>query len=152
MHMRLICLLLLILGCPVLAAEDISWQKRHAEGWAWYHDFKKEKEKSKKLTQPQDPIVLMKECKEELERTLSKAMLEPTKENILTYMVLQKKWTHQAALFARVWQLNILENPELAHMKPTTQYGVQIEKEMDAIKRRKIIHALSKKYHSSFLL
>ena len=119
----------LILSTSICCGEEQrSWQNRHAEGWAWYHDPKKEPEQKKVEEKPQDPIVSLDKAKEELERALAKAILEPTNENVLVYMTLQKKWINQSADFAHIWQRNILGHPELASLTPTSQYGVQIKK------------------------
>jgi conjugal transfer pilus assembly protein TraF len=128
-----------------LHGEDLqkSWQQRHAEGWAWYHDFEKEEEPEEE-TPPPDPILVLKIAKEELERSLAKAILEPTEKNVLEYMMLQKKWTDQSRYFSRLWQYNLLEHPEIASLTPTTQYGIQIKKEEDAESRQKLIQDLAK--------
>ncbi len=129
--------------------EQTAWQKRHAEGWAWYHNFEKPEEPDEASAEPKDPIVILNIAKEELERTLAKAMLEPTKENVLAYMVLQNKWVNQSKDFSHLWQQNILEHPEVYSLMPTTQYGVQVRKNVDSAARNKLIKKLSK---SSMLL
>ena len=137
----------LILSTSICCGEEQrSWQNRHAEGWAWYHDPKKEPEQKKVEEKPQDPIVSLDKAKEELERALAKAILEPTNENVLVYMTLQKKWINQSADFAHIWQRNILGHPELASLTPTSQYGVQIKKEADAASRKTLIQAIAKQY------
>jgi len=129
---------MLILGSIITA--ELPWQKRHAEGWAWYHDFEKEIEKE----EPKDELVIIKTAKEDLERALAKAMLDPTKENVYAYMTLQKQWSDQARNFSKSWQYNLLEHPEVASLLPTTQYGVKVRKELDAQVRSELIKNLSK--------
>jgi conjugal transfer pilus assembly protein TraF len=143
-------LLTLLLVTPLLSQatqQEQPWQSRHAEGWAWYQDFKKPQEpkqiKETPQATPQDPIVILGIVKEELERALAQAMLEPTTDNVGVYMALQKKWIDQSAHFSRLWQQNILEHPELASLTPTTQYGVQVKKEVDATFRKNLIQLLS---------
>jgi len=138
-----IALCLIIPGYLSAVHEVQPWQKRHAEGWAWYHDFERPKEEEKPPERPTDPILILRIEKENLERALAKAMLEPTPENTMSYMILQKKWISHAAEFSRSWQYSLLEHPELASMTPTTQYGVQIKKEQETIKRNLLIKALA---------
>lgn len=125
--------------------QPLPWQSRHGEGWAWYHDFRKQKTQPEPFkNQPVDPIQILKIEKENLERSLAKAMLEPTKKNILVYMQLQKKWVDQATFFSQLWKINILEHPEFASMTPTTQYGVQVRKEVDNNERKKLIRSIAR--------
>ena len=142
---KLIPLLLLPLSFLHANEQELPWQSRHAEGWAWYHDDKKipEPQKLEELELPKDPIIILSTAKEELERSLAKAMLEPTKENILVYMALQKKWVDQASFFSQLWRINVLEHPELASLTPTTQYGVQVRKEVDSRARKTLINTLT---------
>ena len=125
------------------AQQPRPWQERHAEGWAWYHDYEKYKEPILDEA-PKDPIAILAIAKEDLERALATAMLKPTNENVLAYMILQKKWTEQATVFSQLWQRNVLEHPELASLTPTTQYGVQVKKTVEARARKALIQELAK--------
>jgi conjugal transfer pilus assembly protein TraF len=122
---------------------ELPWQKRHAEGWAWYHDFEKPPKEEKQEQTPKDPIICLKLAKEEMERALATAMLEPSKANVLEYMFLQHKWSAQSREFSKFWQYNLLEHPEVASQLPTSQYGVRIRKEIDAKARSQLIHDLA---------
>ena len=139
-------LLTLLTFLPIAAwatSDQLPWQSRRAEGWAWYHDMERPKEEIKLEEPSKDPIIIMQMAKVDLERALATAMLEPTHENVAAYMGMQQRWIKQSALFARVWQQNVLEHPELASQSPTTQYGVQARKEADAAKKRALIKHLS---------
>jgi conjugal transfer pilus assembly protein TraF len=59
-------------------------------------------------------------------------------------MALQQKWTTQSALFSKIWQHSLLEHPELAFMQPTTQYGIQVRKEVDSQNKKELIQSLSR--------
>lgn len=132
--------------CFLNAVEEqpLPWQARRSEGWAWYHDYERPPEPKILEEKPKDPLIVMDLVKEELERALAKAVLEPTKDNILCYMVLQKRWINQAGDFSRLWQQNVLEHPELSSLTPTTQYGVQVKKEVDAAFKKTLIQFLAK--------
>lgn len=139
-------LLILFASFQIGESQEEPWQKRRAEGWAWYHDLKEPKdnlENEGKQEKEKDPIKIMQTHREELERSLAKAMLEPTKKNILDFMILQKKWTNQSAYFSELWLKNVLENPEVASLVPTTQYGVQVKKKIEAKERKAFIQALA---------
>jgi len=121
------------------------WQNRHAEGWAWYHDRAQKEEIQCEQELVKDPVAILAEAKLELENALALAMLEPNQKNILEYITLQKKWTNQAADFSSLWQLTVLDHPELASLHPTTQYGVQVRKKMETAMRKAFILDLSQK-------
>lgn len=145
MNTNRVVIMFTLLVCISLYGDEqqMPWQKRHAEGWAWYHDFEEPTEQTIEEEIPKDPIEILGIAKEDLERSLAKAMLEPTRENILAYMILQKKWTNQSANFAKLWQQNILAYPELSSLTPTTQYGVKVRKQVDAATRKAFIQNLS---------
>ncbi len=129
----------------VMASQPLPWKDRCGEGWAWYHDFlEPQKPKEPKLEISKDPKVVLAIAKEDLERSLSKAILEPSDENIVAYISMQKKWVDQAKNFAYTWQRVILEHPELAELSPTTQYGAQVKKAFDYENRKKLINKLAK--------
>jgi conjugal transfer pilus assembly protein TraF len=147
MHLFLIIFTLCARCCGhALEPSQKPWQERHAEGWAWYHNFKNPQEKKIAEEPPTDPIELLTNVKKEVERALAQAILDPTKENVLAYMLLQKKWILQSAHFSKIWQKNILEHPEVASLLPTTQYGVQAKKENDTIIKTKFIQNISKSH------
>jgi conjugal transfer pilus assembly protein TraF len=142
----LILLTFIFLPLPIRAdKQELPWRMRHAEGWAWYHEFTRPIEPKKVEEPPKDPVIILSQAKEELERSLAAAILEPTKENILAYMALQRKWIIQAATFSQLWKINLLEHPELSSLNPTTQYGVQVKKEVDSRYRTTLINTLAQR-------
>jgi len=86
----LLCVhLLLVMFCihPLFA----DWQDRKAEGWAWYEDRKEEQCQEKEREQSLTESAQIQEIRRELKEKLSKALLNPTNENVLAYMQEQKK-------------------------------------------------------------
>lgn len=140
----------LAISLPLLACVDeLPWRQRHAEGWAWYHDRIEQKEESVEEAPPLDPIIILKSEKEELDRSLAKAMLEPTEENVVAYMALQQRWIKTSGRFSHLWQQALLQHPELASLNPTAQYAVQVRKEVDRKATRALIQDLAG--HSTLL-
>ncbi len=129
----------------------MPWKDRHAEGWAWYHDRKAPKEKEIVIPEAKTPVQTLAVVKEELEMKLAQAMLEPTPENVYAYIALQRQWINQASYFSSAWQKVMLEHPELSSLKPTSQYGIQIQKKVDGEKQDSLINALAKQYSLLFL-
>lgn len=139
-------LFVVILSAGIFSCSlEASWLDRKAEGWAWYEDKEKpaietEKQEMQKTSQEQ-----LAEAKKLLEEKLADAMIDPTNENLMSYMLEQKKWLQQSAKFAHVWEKVLLQNPELdptiAH--PVTHYGIQLKKEIDNENNRQFITKLS---------
>lgn len=143
--MRIALLIVLTMTFSSANADEQSWQKRRAEGWAWYHNFEKNKQREQVKEESKDPIIILGIAKEKLERALAIAMLNPSDENVFAYMVMHKQWTDQSRRFSRSWQHNLLEHPEVASMMPTTQYGVQIKKIVEAKSQQELLTNLSKR-------
>lgn len=135
-------LLIFLVSISAYANEQKSWPARHAEGWAWYHDFEKQTPIERNEVIKKTPLEEITLAKQELETALAVAMLNPTKDNVLVYMSLQKKWIEQSTYFSRLWQINVLEHPELAYLTPTTQYGVQVKKEVEEKSRQAFLKKL----------
>jgi conjugal transfer pilus assembly protein TraF len=143
----------LILFSYILAAShsvEGAWLDRKAEGWAWYED-KEEKEAKKPPTKPVETKSAKEQLdteKKALEEKLAKAMIEPTEDNVRDYMIAQKRWTDQASLLSNIWQTVLLSNPELDPTAtiPITQYGIQINKEIQRDERKNFVKSLSKDY------
>lgn len=145
--MRLLIALILSSSYSYSVGELPSWQKRHAEGWAWYHDFKNsEEEPEEKQETSKDPREILKQAREDLERALARALLDPSEENVFAYMVLQKEWVDKSKNLSKTWMKNILKHPEIGVQSPTTQYGIQVRKEVDSLRRKNIIQEISKNY------
>jgi conjugal transfer pilus assembly protein TraF len=131
------------------------WIDRKAEGWAFYEDI--EKPKIEKPIEPSIQVVApLKTAKEELdeqkqlvEEKLAQAILYPTTENLLDYMAIQQKVVNQGSLFANTWVKALLNHPELdARLQefPTSQYGIQVQKQVVQKKKEQLIQALTQNY------
>lgn len=107
--------------CAVALAENSErWFNRKDEGWFWY--------KSKPIPPEEIPSELLagippvresnskpahQIIKEEGERLLGEAMVNPTEENVKTYMVYNKMMLDGASKFTKVWERVLAQNPEL---------------------------------------
>ena len=137
-------LLLILLGHATLYA---GWHDRKAEGWAWYEDLQKPvKEEAPK---PQTTAQQMQQARENIEEKLAKAVLEPTPENIKSYMEEQQKLLERSALFAKVWAQVLLNHPHLDYTAthlPVSQYGLQFYKNELQEKKETLIGILAKDF------
>lgn len=124
-----------------------SWQERKAEGWAWYEKHEK-REKRDENQEAKSAEAIISEAKEELQRSLEKALVEPSDENLYAYLTEQKKWVDKSAEFSKSWALFLLKHPEfdesLEH--PTSQFSQAIYKREKSLKRRLDLLELAKRY------
>jgi conjugal transfer pilus assembly protein TraF len=141
-----------------------GWLDRKAEGWFWYEDRKKQEEEQvteppkilplPSAPTPPSPLPLtaaeeMALIRKELEERLSRAILEPTEANVLSYMQMQQHWTERSAQFSQTWLKNLLTYPELdtrLTAGPVTQYGVQVQKQILREKREDKIRSLAESH------
>lgn len=95
------------------------------EGWFYYkenQEDKKGEEKSKKDEEFMKSIPLgdlesmqAKEFSEAFTRAKEIAVMNPTKENVRIVQIMNKWQTSQSEKYAKVWTVNMLENPELEY-------------------------------------
>lgn len=140
---------LLFLFSLVSMETHASWHDRKAEGWAWYEDKKEQKEEDfeeKKSKQTASEEVNI--WREALEELKSKAILEPTSENVGAYVAEQHKLLQKGQKFSYEWMKFVLNHPEydqtIAH--PVDRYAVDIQKELDQKRKEKFLQDLGKEY------
>lgn len=131
---------------------NAGWLERKAEGWAWYEN---DKERQRETESPKAPEnvesateILAKE-KKQLEELLAEAMINPTNENAMKYMLAQRKWLEQAGKFSQSWGQVLLQNPEMdptATTFATSQYGRQLQKAIAQDETENFIKAIAKEY------
>lgn len=139
-------------------AEPAFFKKR-AEGWHWYENFSKKEEKAKKrenqkgahekhFPPPHTPTKMIEEQRKALETKLHAAIIEPTHENITSYLLAQRALMNQSQRFAEAWKRVLFVDPYLdetiAH--PTDQNARHIYFDLKNTEREKKIKALSQAY------
>lgn len=97
---------------------------KRAEGWHWYENFSKEKkpikerEKKKGYVEnsspsPQTPTKIIEEQRKALEQKLHAAIIEPSRENITSYLIAQRALMDQSQRFAESWKEVVMTTPSL---------------------------------------
>lgn len=125
---------------------DAGWLDRKAEGWPWYEDRKIEEKKE--VPKKQSSSQKLAQAKKELEEKLADAILEPTQENIVAYIKLQKKWLDRSSKFSEEWSKILLDLPQLDPTIgfPVSHYGRQVYRRIDNEKKQERISELSQDY------
>ncbi|MDF7758942.1 type-F conjugative transfer system pilin assembly protein TraF [Kosakonia cowanii] len=124
MMRRSISLLLMLMVLPAFA-EEIVTPAPPFTGWSWYNEPKKAPAPPpvQPQPQPQKPRVpdmsnmtaqeQTKVLRQYTMEALSRALLNPTRENTATYLKWQKFWTDRSSLFSQSFAAAQLEHPEL---------------------------------------
>lgn len=104
--------------------------KSYAHGWYWGDDELVQKELKSQVTQKVVPPTftqkeVLDNIRNEVEELKAKAVLNPTTENIASYIKSQNKITNLASGFSEGWQKTLLLNPELDYtaQNPTNNYA-----------------------------
>ncbi|MBS0272292.1 MAG: type-F conjugative transfer system pilin assembly protein TraF [Proteobacteria bacterium] len=123
----LFLLFLLITDNRLLSsAASAAFFERHAEGWHWYQDsdqypgFSDQKEMAPSFAS-RSPTEQIEKQRKELEQKLHAAIIEPTREKIIAYIVAQKALMDQSQRFSEMWKQVIMTTPSLDE---TLQYPV----------------------------
>jgi len=91
--------------------------EKRAEGWHWYEDREQEsvashqKEEQKEI--PQTPTQQIEQQRKELETKLHVAIIEPSRENIISYLLSQKALMDQSQKFSEEWKRVVMTTPSL---------------------------------------
>lgn len=138
-----------------------NFYDRHAEGWHWYEprnqkteirDQKKIGQKDKvklkepdKLNTQNDPIIQLEAFKKEVERLKAIAVLNPTTQNVMAYMVIQKELMDRSTRFAQKWMEVVYQTPSLDYTlhHPTSQVGRHVYLDQTRETLEKKIRSLS---------
>lgn len=102
-----------------VAAQNTKWWEKQDEGWFFYHDPKTDTDYesppsvSMPNSNPDSPPLATDLVKQEGERLLSEAMVNPTEQNVASYMRFQKESMDMSQKFAYVWQRMLMKYPDL---------------------------------------
>jgi len=117
-----------LMSDSALASEgETSFFERKAEGWHWYQDQDQDQvteirkqESGKKETntlrvkKPSlNPTQAIEAQRKALETKLHAAIVEPTRENLISYITAQKALMDQSQKFSEVWKQVVMTTPSL---------------------------------------
>lgn len=126
-------------------AGNPSYFEDHGRGWHWYEkqDTSSDEDDSKES----DPIEKMSVIQATVKRALDKAVLEPTKENVKSYIEIQNQVAQRSAKFAELWKEALLENPQLDFTlrHPINNLARQVEADQDTRQEEEAIRRLAAK-------
>ena len=125
-------LAILIFTIFTASAVGAKWWENHDEGWFFYQDPNLEEPELDKKPSPSipdnKPDALASELiKKEGEKLLSEALVDPTENNVASYMRFQKQQTDMSQKFAYVWQRMLMKYPDLYMNTGTEQVNDDIQ-------------------------
>ncbi|MBY0272767.1 MAG: type-F conjugative transfer system pilin assembly protein TraF [Alphaproteobacteria bacterium] len=147
---------------PTAQPSRLAFFDRHAEGWHWYEEFPRDNKIEERKKTPSGrnspfrsspfssptPTEKIEAQRKELQTKLHTAILEPSHENIITYILVQKALMDQSQRFSESWQRVVMTTPALDEtlIHPVDQNARHIyyqEKHQEITKR---IKALAQEY------
>ncbi|MBL8677435.1 MAG: type-F conjugative transfer system pilin assembly protein TraF [Alphaproteobacteria bacterium] len=133
--------------------------ERRAEGWHWYeslseslNDSKVEEKKPKTDPSPisphQTPTEKIEAQRKDIEQKLHAAIVEPTRENLIAYIIAQKVLMNQSQRFSESWQQVVMTTPALDEtlIHPVDQNARHVYYSEKNKELTKHIKALSQEY------
>lgn len=103
------------------------------DGWHWYQDPESSEVMSEQKANNlevfnQNPTEIVKQYQQELEKRLHRAWVNPTRENLRAYQLLQKDLLERSEHFSKTWMEVIYHSPELDHtlVSPVNQQARQL--------------------------
>ena len=105
--------------CALNTASASPFFEKHAEGWHWYQDPPIENEVEEKKAKPDQtslaptPTEKIETQRKALEQKLHAAIVEPTRENLVAYILAQKALMDQSQRFSESWQRVVMTTPAL---------------------------------------
>jgi conjugal transfer pilus assembly protein TraF len=147
--MNFLIIFIFVLITQSAIASDDRFFEDSDRGWFWYEKEKPEDEEKQKVAiDTQDASAQMKALKAELEKTLDKAILYPTEQNIISYILLQEKIADRSERFADNWQKALYTHPELDRKvkHPTTQAALPIYYQEKSKATKAKIASIAKEY------
>ncbi len=97
------------------SCESTGFFERHAEGWHWYapQSGSDQLPENSTQTKKKTPTEAIKSQRKELEQKLHAAIVEPSQENIISYILAQKALMDQSQRFSESWKRVVMTNPSL---------------------------------------
>jgi conjugal transfer pilus assembly protein TraF len=123
-----------------------SYFTEHARGWHWYNEPKESKDADEEVDS--DPILQMNAVRATVQRALNKAVMQPTKANVKSYIALQNQVASNANKFNHHWQAVLLESPELNYstLHPTNNLAKQVQYDQTHVKDEALVKGFAKHY------
>ncbi len=158
---RFFAFLLILCLFPSSGYSQSRWWQRGDEGWFFYREAPKEEDKDEveKLPQPlptpaSPPTTISSETpeaplfsevmKKRGEELLSRAMENPTIENVKTYVEHNNLMIKLSENFSTLWQKVLMTYPELESPVPTSDADKDIYFKVEGEKEREILYELSR--------
>ncbi|MBP9691736.1 MAG: type-F conjugative transfer system pilin assembly protein TraF [Alphaproteobacteria bacterium] len=128
--------------------------EKRAEGWHWYEnppsDDKVEEETPKRgsTSSSPTPTAKIEAQRKALEQKLHAAIVEPTRENLIAYIIAQKALMDQSQKFSESWQRVVMTTPALDEtlIHPVDQNALHVYYEEKNKELTKRIKGLSQSY------
>ena len=128
--------------------DDFYCKERRLGIW-FYCEKPRSEPRTQAPPQPSVPAATrLKAISEQLEELKAAAILEPTTENVTTYIAFQREQLDRASDFADVWRRAIWQNPELDYTleRPVNSVGKRAWTDQRKASRDQVLSAINERY------
>lgn len=144
---------IILLIFPSFLFSSESWYERSLEGWYYFQDSAvQEESKLRKEMDGEEAEQVIEQSKRHLKQSLSLALVNPTKNNVMQYMRLQKQVVEQSSQFSNMWKEALLSDPLLGDFlnNPTSMYGIRARKQLELEEKKALIDGMASNYFLLF--
>jgi len=137
---------------PICIHAESSWYDQKLEGWYYFEERSADQPQHSQTLSPKEAATLVAREQEYLKELRSLALIDPTRENVESYMKRQKLWIDQSTQFAETWKEVLLSHPLLSASleNPTTTHGILAQKALSQATRKNLINTLSEDHFLLF--
>lgn len=133
-----------------LAFAHAHFYDRKAEGWHWYEtdDRDQMSEVKNPMAEAKNPSQAIQSLRQEAEKKLHTAILEPTEAHIIAYLKAQRQIYDLSFKFGESWQRTLVNYPEFDETLkfPVAQLGRRTYLQIEQEKKEQLIKTLSQQY------
>lgn len=136
-------ILMIILSC--FSKNSLS---ENAKGWLWYDAPSLVKQPLESHQNLNSPLARLKLFQHKIAVARARAIFDPTPQNVRRYIVLQNYIVEKATRFSQMWELALLENPDLNYRiaHPTENSGLKIMHQLHGQSQDHAISMLAHRY------
>lgn len=143
-HHKHITIITLLIVLHIFSESSIS---ATAKGWLWYDTPEKVK-RPPVHKKSNSPLTKLKNFQHNIAIARARAIFDPTPSNVRQYILLQNYIVEKASRFSQIWELALLENPDLNYhiLHPTENLGLKIMHHMHNQAQDQAIAILAHQY------
>ncbi|MCY3974446.1 MAG: conjugal transfer protein TraF [Simkaniaceae bacterium] len=128
--------------CHDLRAEDQpTFYERFMEGRYFYQEESEEEEKEREETKRIEDLIALQRFRQKFDEALGRAVVNPSRENLKRFIVLQARAIRKAETFQHLLSLIALSDPEFTGLpdNPVSEYGIEAKERLEVLEENRLL-------------